>query len=57
MWTVLFDDAEGQKTRALGTVNALAKIGGGELFPVSRKLGGRSRLSESSLRETKGYAD
>src|SRR5258708_23694717 len=34
MRAMLFKDAEGQQTRSLRSVNAFAKIGGGEFFPM-----------------------
>ena len=46
MRPVLLQDAERQQARSLRTVDAFAKIGGGEFLPVDRKLG-RRRLRQS----------
>src|ERR1700720_1454086 len=38
MRAMLFKDAEWQQARSLRSVNAFAKIGGGEFFPMDREL-------------------
>ena len=46
MRAMLFKDAEWQQARSLRSVNAFAKIGGGEFFPMDGKL----RLRRGGLR-------
>jgi len=50
MWTVLFQDSEGEQARPLGAMNSFAKVGGGEFFPVDGKLRGKSGSERNRAR-------
>src|SRR4029077_17932826 len=52
MWTVLFQDSEGEQAGSLRTVNAFAEVGGGEFFPVHGDGGGRCGLRVDELGQT-----
>jgi cytochrome c553 len=54
MRTVLLENAEGQQTGSLRTVDAFAEVGGGEFFPVNRKLGRGLCVSKLRGRQGKG---
>src|SRR6266571_5865328 len=41
VWTMLFQNSEGEKTCPLGAMNAFAEVGGGEFFPVDGEFSGR----------------
>jgi hypothetical protein len=57
MWAVLFQDSEGEQARPLGAMNSFAKVGGGEFFPVDRKLGRNLRLTETGKGQKSGHTE
>ena len=50
MWPMFFQDAEWKQARALGLLNGLAKIAGGQLFPFRGEFG--LRMSGTSNDES-----
>src|SRR4029077_1045704 len=51
MRPMFFQDAEGKQTRALGLLDGIAKIGGGQLFPFHRQF----RLSVSGTNDDESH--
>ena len=52
MRTMLLKDAEGQQAGSLGTLDAFAKVGRGEFFPMDGELASGRVLSLQDLRQS-----